>query len=250
MAWIAVLAMGVIFGLLGGGGGILAVSILAGFFGLPGEQATGASLFIAGVGGVVGATTGLVKREVELSVALKFAFAAVVGSFSARHWIVPSMPVEILGKPKGQVLLLASGVLMLIVAFRTLMPPKPKEEPVKPQSPWFAATLGLVIGLISGLLGAGGGFLIIPALTFTMGIGFKRAIPTSLLVVAIQALGGFIGELNHPIRWDILLPVTGVTLLGMAVGILLREKAPERQLKVGFALVVIGVGIWMIAKNL
>lgn len=246
MSWVAVLAMGVLLGLLGGGGGILTVPILVGFFGLPATQATGASLFVVGVASIIGGAQGALKREVDFRAAGLIAIPSSIGAFAARKLLVPNLPNTILGLSKDEFLLILFAALMVAVGWRMFRSSESntKTEP----SAALIAGLGLAIGLVAGTLGAGGGFLIVPALTLLLGVDIKRAIPTSLTVIALQSLIGFTGELGKPISWDVLLPVLGVAIVGMLVGMPLRDHAPKQHLKTGFAVLIFVVAAWMIIK--
>lgn len=246
MSWVAVLAMGVLLGLLGGGGGILTVPILVGFFGLPATQATGASLFVVGMASILGGAQGAFKKEVDFKAAALIALPSSMGAFAARKFLVPNLPATILGLGKDNFLLLLFAALMIVVGWRMLRSSESKSRREAPAL--LTAALGLAIGLVAGTLGAGGGFLIVPALTLLLGVDIKRAIPTSLTVIALQSLIGFAGELGKPISWKVLLPVLGVALVGMLVGMPLRDHAPKNHLRTGFAALIFVVAAWMVAK--
>lgn len=246
MSWIAVLAMGVLLGLLGGGGGILTVPILVGFFGLPATQATGASLFVVGVASIVGGAQGALKREVDFRAAGLIAVPSSIGAFAARKLLVPNLPGTILGLSKDNFLLLLFAILMVVVGWRMIRSSESKAQRESPAL--LTAALGLAIGVVAGTLGAGGGFLIVPALTLLLGVDIKRAIPTSLTVIALQSLIGFAGELGKPISWDVLMPVLGVAIVGMLVGMPLRDHAPKQHLKASFAVLIFVVAVWMVVK--
>lgn len=246
MSWVAVFGMGILLGLLGGGGGILTVPILVGFFGMAATEATGASLFVVGVASVIGAAQGLWRREVEVGAALLIAVPSAVGAFLARAVLVPRLPLVVFGLSKDDFLLVAFALLMVVVGLRMLKRPPEGSGRVVPRV--VIGALGFLIGLVSGTLGAGGGFLIVPALTLLLGVDIRRAIPTSLTVIALQSLVGFAGELGNPVAWDVLLPVLGVGLLGLMAGMPLRERAPKDHLRVGFAMLVFVVAMWMAVR--
>ena len=248
MGWIATLVMGLVLGLLGGGGGILTVPILVGFFGLSATAATGSSLFVVGLTSLVGAVQGVLKRQCELRSGAFMAVPAMIGAFASRAFLVPSLPAKILGWPKDDVLLGAFAVLMVIVGFRMLKPAPAAQEPK--DQPVLVMVYGLLIGLLSGTLGAGGGFLILPVLTLLVGVEMQKAIPTSLMVISVQSLVGFVGELRKPIDWGLLVPIVGVALVGMVAGMLVRERLPRETLRLGFAFMVFAVAIWMFSKIL
>lgn len=248
MGWLATLFMGFVLGLLGGGGGILTVPILVGFFGLSATAATGSSLFVVGLTGTIGAAQGILKKQSEVGPAIMLAIPSMIGALLSRRFLVPAIPDHILGLTKDQVLLGAFAILMVIVGVRMLMK---KKEGIEPKhNPALVVAYGLMIGVLSGTLGAGGGFLILPVLTLLLGVEMEKAIPTSLLVICIQSLGGFLGEIGKPINWSLLLSVAGVALVGMVLGLLLRERAPRKTLQLAFAFMVFAVAIWMFVKIL
>ena len=246
MGYLAALFMGFVLGLLGGGGGILTVPILVGFFGLSATAATGSSLFVVGLTSLLGAIQGLIKKQVELLPALLLAIPSMIGAITARKFLVPMIPSHILGLTKDQVLLTAFAILMIVIGVKMLL--KKKEGPEPKHNPALVIVCGLAIGLLSGTLGAGGGFLILPVLTLLLSIELERAIPTSLAVITIQSLGGFTGELGKPIDWKLLLSVAAFALIGLGTGLLLRERAPRKTLQLAFAYLVFVVAVWMIAK--
>ncbi len=248
MGWFATLLMGLILGLLGGGGGILTVPILVGFFGLSATVATGNSLFIVGLTSAAGAVQGVLKKQTAINPAIMLAIPSMIGALLSRMYLVPAIPDRIYSLTRDQVLLGSFAILMVAVGVRMLKKNKTTAE--SKQNPILVVSAGLLIGLLSGTLGAGGGFLILPALTLLLGVEIERAIPTSLLVISIQSLGGFLGETGKPLDWSLLLSIAGVALVGMAIGLKLRERAPRKALEVGFAVLVFTVAVWMFLKIL
>ena len=128
MGWLATLFMGFVLGLLGGGGGILTVPILVGFFGIATTAATGDSLFVVGLTSVVGAVQGFIKKQTELASGIMIAIPSMIGAFTARKIIVPMIPKMIFGLHKDQVTLAAFAILMIVVGIRMLMKKKEAEE--------------------------------------------------------------------------------------------------------------------------
>lgn len=246
MGYVAVVLMGLVMGALGGGGGILTVPILVGFFGKSPEAATGASLLVVGLTASVGAITGLRRKESDLASAISLALPSSVGAFLARAFMLPAIPPVLAGVERGKWLLGTFALLMVVVGVRMLRP-TPESNPDAPAKPWWwVGLIGFGIGIVSGTLGAGGGFLILPALTVLLGIELKRAIPTSLIVITLQSLVGFSGELNKPVEWPVLLPIVGIAIAGLGAGLAVRERVPKAQLQRAFAILVFGVAIWMI----
>jgi uncharacterized membrane protein YfcA len=246
MEWLAVLAMGWILGVIGGGGGILTVPILVGLFGMTATAASGSSLFVVGIASSVGAAQGLIRKESEWRTALALAIPSMIGALSARLWLVPSIPSTLLGFPRDEWFLVIFAVLMVIIGIRMLRPTMPDQR--ENTHPLKVAGLGLAIGLISGVLGAGGGFLILPVLVALLKVPITRAVPTSLLVISLQSLVGFAGELSRPVDWRLLGSIAGVAILGLVIGLAVRKFVPKQGLTVGFAVLVFLVAGWMVAK--
>lgn len=243
MEWLAILLMGIVLGLIGGGGGILTVPILTGLFGFGVVEATGSSLFIVGVASFFGAAPAALKKEIDFARAFPLAAASVVGGFASRRFVVPAIPDLVGGVSKSTLLMSFFAMLMLVVAFRMLKEPgaSASKRETGTKQLFVAVMAGLAIGLLAGTLGAGGGFLILPTLVLVLGFDMKAAVPTSLMIIALQSLAGFMGEIGNPIRWQILLAMAGVALVGMIVGGLLRNHVPSAYLRKGFAGIVIMV---------
>lgn len=250
MGYLAILLMGVVLGTLGGGGGILAVPILVSLFGVPPVTATGQSLFIVGIASAVGAYQAFRSRQYEVRDALILAVAGLAGAFLARAVVVPAIPAQILGMEKGDFLLTLLAVVMVASGARMVWPEgsSPSEPVDEPGNRVAAAVAGLAIGLLSGAIGAGGGFLIVPVLTLLLRMDMKRAVPSSLFVISVQSLGGFAGELAHTVDWPHLLPITATALVGMGIGGWVRPRLSSTQLKPMFAVLVFAVAIYLFVR--
>lgn len=249
MAYLAAVFMGLVLGALGGGGGVLTVPIFVYLFSQPPEVATGSSLFVVGAASLFGAASTIYKREADLTAAISIAIPSSIGTFLSRSFLVPAIPAQMLGIDRGRWLMGAFAVIMLIVGSRMLAPAK--ETSAAPAKSWLlTGGIGLAIGIISGTLGAGGGFLIVPALNLMLGVDLKRAISTSLVVITCQSLVGFAGELRHAIDWPTLLTVTLAAIIGMFIGIALRDRAPKQALQRVFAFMVLAMAIWVISQIL
>ncbi len=247
MGWIAALIMGFVLGLVGGGGGILTVPILVTFFGLGATVATGGSLFVVGVTSGVAAVHGLIHRQSEVKAALLLAIPSMFAAFTARKLVVPAIPDPVLGIPKDDLLLGSFALLMIVVAMAMF---RRKDAPsVKTTiQPAWVVLISLGIGLLSGTLGAGGGFLILPVLILVLGVEPQRAIATSLLVITIQSFGGLVGELGQPRPWSQLAWIALVAVGGMVPGAMLRAKLPGGHLQRAFAWLVLGVAFFLLSK--
>lgn len=246
MAWIAVVLMGFVLGAIGGGGGILTVPILVGFFGMKATEATGASLLVVALTSAVGAAQGIRLREVDLRAAFSLGIPSAIGSFCARQFLLPAIPLVIAGIDRNRLLLVGFACLMVVVAIRMAVPKKEVEPKVRPTL--LIVLVGVSIGLVSGTFGAGGGFLVLPALTLLLGTDIKLAIPTSLTVITIQSLFGFMGELGKPVQWGVLLAVAGTAIVGLIGGMLVRGKVSGRSLQLAFSVIVLLVAAWIFVR--
>lgn len=257
--YIASLFIGISLGLIGGGGSILTVPVLVYLFGINPLLATSYSLFIVGSTSLVGAINNYRKGLVNIKTALYFGAASILTVFITRKFIVPAIP-ENLGTYAG--FTLTSGLLTMIL-FAVLMllasssmiredhSTEPERDPAM-DTPFFKLLgYGVLIGLITGLLGAGGGFLLIPALVLLVKIPMKKAIGTSLLIIALNSLIGFTGDLGHfSINWKFLITITFIAVGGIVIGGLLSKKIPSGKLKKGFGWFVLIMGVYIIIKEI
>ncbi len=250
MEWIAVFGMGVLLGLLGGGGGILTVPILVGFFGMPATQATGASLFVVGVASIVGSVQGFWKKEVDLPSAIMIAAPSAIGAFVARKFVVPGLPNSILGLTKDEFLLVAFAALMIVVGWRMLR--AGETSAVRNVPVFITALLGLVIGLVAGTLGAGGGFLIVPALVASTSMPIYRAIGTSLIAVAAF---GLTTAANYAasglLDWSLAASFIAGGMVGSVLGAAAarRLSAAKGRLNTIFAALIVVVASYMLYRT-
>lgn len=247
---LASFVVGLALGLVGGGGGILTVPVLTYLFGLPASQATGASLVVVGLAAAVGAFEAWRIGDVDVRVGLNFALPSVVGAFAARRWAMPAVPETVLGVGKDHALMLSFAGL-LVFAGIAMLRPRPETEPRTPR-PLTMAVLGVGVGLVAGLLGAGGGFLIVPVLALMGGLPMKRAVGTSLAVIALQSLIGFGGEgaraLSLP--WATIGTVSALAMVGLGVGRLLSRRVTGQGLRPAFGWFVLAMAVLIAAVEL
>ena len=245
MAWIAVLAMGLILGLLGGGGGILTLPILVNLFGVKPSEATGGSLLVVGSTSLLAVILELKSGRLDWRSIAWVGIPAAIGSVTARKLLIPLIPAQIGSFTKDDATLLAFGLLMVVVADRMFRPPTGEPKPMT-NSAMVASGIG--VGLVGGLLGAGGGFLIVPLLTLGLGLEMPRASPTSLAIISAQSLAAVASDLNRPYPWSMLGSIVGVSLLGMIIGLVLRPKIKGSNLKTAFGYLVVIVAIFTFYK--
>ncbi len=255
--YIASALIGVSLGLIGGGGSILTVPVLVYLFGIPPLLATSYSLFIVGATSLIGAVSNYRKGLVNLKAALFFGASSISTVFLTRKFIVPSIPREIITiggftVTEPFLTMVLFGILMLLASLsmmrdKTLAPEKECTDCIK-----FFKLLGygISIGIVTGLLGAGGGFLLIPALVFLVKLPIRKAIGTSLLIIAMNSLIGFAGDLGHfRIDWKLLAIITLIAIAGIMAGGLIAKKIPGEKLKKGFGGFVLLMGIYIILKE-
>lgn len=256
--YVASLLIGVSLGLIGGGGSILTVPVMVYLFGLQPMLATSYSLFIVGSTSLFGAVDSFRKGLVNIKAALLFGASSIVTVFLTRKYLVPLIPKDIItigGITVTEALLtmVLFAVLMLLASFSML---RKKNVVVNEQECSDClrfsklAGYGIVIGLVTGFLGAGGGFLLIPALVLLLKLPMKKAIGTSLMIIALNSLVGFTGDLGHfPINWFFLLKVTGIAVTGIFIGSTLSKKITGDRLKKGFGWFVLVMGIYILVKE-
>jgi len=246
--FICALIIGVSLGLIGGGGSILAVPVLAYLFSFDERIATSYSLFIVGTSALIGGLKQHFKGYVDWKTAVVFGLPAIVGVSMVRHFLVPILPDElftigtfIFTRRMGMFGLFA--LLMIPAAFSMLKQQKTqaskKNKTVSYNYPLILIE-GLLVGGITGLIGAGGGFLIIPALVILANVEMKVAIGTSLVIIAFKSLlGFFIGDaIKMEIDWKFLFTFTGIAIVGIYIGSYLSNFIDGAKLKKAFGYLI------------
>lgn len=238
------LLIGVALGLFGGGGSILAVPILTYVLGVTPKAAIASSLLIVGVTSAAALVTHLRAGLVEKRTGLLFGVSAMSGAYlggSLARFVPDAL------------LLSAFGGMMLVTALAMLRgkPPTASPGPGSERGPVSSILLhGLGVGVVAGLIGAGGGFLIVPALVLLGGLPMKRAVATSLLVITMQSFAGFLGHLGHAdIPFRVVLPVTLLATLGSILGGALVERVRPEALRRGFAWLVMGIALFVLSHQ-
>ncbi len=234
--------IGVSLGLIGGGGSILTVPILVYFLGVGPHQAVAMSLAIVGATSLFGTYLHYRKDNVDLSSGIIFGGAGIVGALIGS-------PLTKLVSPT--MLLLTFGVLMFVVAVSMLWRKKTgNDDTTRGRHPIQAVLAGFGVGVLTGFLGVGGGFLIVPALVFFGGLKMKNAIGTSLFVIFLNCVAGLIGHLGqNDYNWYLTILVLALAVGGATAGTMLSQKIDARYLQRLFALLVLGVGTILIVKN-
>jgi uncharacterized membrane protein YfcA len=253
--------IGISLGLIGGGGSILTVPVLVYLFNVDPVLATAYSLFIVGLSSLVGAFPKYKAGMIDLKTALVFGVPSIIAVFLTRKVLVPAIPAtlfEIAGVSvtKALAMMILFAVLM-VAASVSMIRDKKKEEQATDEPRVFNYPMilleGAVVGVLTGLVGAGGGFLIIPALVMLSKLPMKQAVGTSLLIIAAKSLIGFTGDVMEnadKMDWTLLSIVTSLAVVGIFVGNQLSKKVDGAALKKGFGWFVLVMGIYIIIKEL
>jgi len=252
------LVIGLTLGLLGGGGSILSVPVLVYLFALDPITSTGYSLFIVGVSSVFGAFGYFKQKFVDLKIVTIFGSASVAAVYLARRVIIPALPEEIfqIGEllvTRDMAIMVLFALLMLAASYSMIkqdVEGKKKNEVI--QYNYLALVVqGLVIGVLVGMVGAGGGFLIIPALVMFSKVPIRTAIGTSLSITAANSLIGFLGDLQtRTMDWEFLLLFTGIAVVGIFGGTKLATYVPSKKLKPAFGWFVLVMGVYILGKEI
>jgi hypothetical protein len=256
MGYFIAVLVGLSLGLVGSGGSILTVPVLVYVMGINPMLGTAYSLFIVGLSSLVGATRYAWKGLVDLRIGLVFAIPSMLGVYLTRRFLLPALPDQLsilsYNFEKGQLLMILFALLMLVAAWSMLHERgAPQNEEKAPRIRFLPViSEGLVVGVITGLVGAGGGFLIIPALILFSGLPMRLAVGTSLMIITIKSLFGFLGDVGQQqVDWFFLLIFTMFALVGSALGVSLSKRFKEGLLKNGFALFLLVLGVFILLKE-
>ena len=244
------LLMGLTLGLIGAGGSILTVPILVYFLDVKPVLATAYSLLVVGCTALIGGLRYQRYGQVHLKKALLFAIPAMTSVWFTRAIIMPSIPQTVLGLSKDHLVMCVFSMLMIGAAY-VLLNYRPKQRQSHKDN---AASLlniflgAITVGILTGFVGAGGGFLIIPSLIALFGFSMKEAIGTSLAIIAINSLVGFSGDLHHglPLNWYLIGIFITMTLVGVLIGSMMSQHIDGRKLKAGFAYFTLIIGVMIL----
>lgn len=259
--YLASILMGLSLGMVGGGGSILTVPILVYLFMIDPILATAYSLFIVGLTALVGGLFYYKRGEVDLKTGFIFALPSFIGVYLTRAFVVPQLPNQIftIGDwvvTKPILIMLVFAILMLLASISMIIAKNPVVMKITEMNPIKKIILisseGLIVGAVTGFVGAGGGFLIIPALVLLVGMPMKIAVGTSLFIIAAKSLLGFIGDVQHQavIDWSLLLIVASIAIIGLFFGMTLAKKVPEKILKKSFGYFVLVMGAFVLIDQI
>lgn len=260
IGYIASVIIGLSLGLIGGGGSILTVPVLVYLLGVNPVSATAYSLFIVGTTSLLGAWPKYQQGLINQKTAIIFGIPSIAAVYATRAFIVPAIPevVATLGSfelTKSILLMLLFAVLMVAASFSMIRNGKKNHDESDLDKQDFNYPMifleGSVVGVLTGLVGAGGGFLIIPALVVLSKLPMKQAVGTSLLIIAAKSLIGFTGDLGKTeMDWTLLGLVTLFAIVGIFIGNHLTKFVDGEKLKKGFGWFVLVMGLYIIIKEL
>lgn len=256
--YIASLFIGVALGLIGGGGSILTVPVLVYLFGISPALGISYSLFVVGFTSLVGAFNNYRKGLVNFKTVLLFGASSITTVFITRKFLIPQVPNVLSQSGSFQIthallVMVIFAILMLAASIAMIQNKKASvdENSLSKKKPVLLLFYGILIGLVTGFLGAGGGFLLIPALVILMKLPMKEAVGTSLLIISLNSLIGFMGDIGrYPIDWDFLFSVTAIAIAGIFAGGFFNQKVNAEKLKKGFGWFVLVMGIYILVKEI
>ena len=257
--YIASVFIGISLGLIGGGGSILTVPVLVYLFGIDAFLATEYSFFIVGISSLVGSFSYFKKGLVDFKTAFIFGVPSIVSIFLTRNFLLPLIPGEVfrMGNfivTKDIFLLLLFAGLMITASYKMIRKRvglKIETIASENNNTPLAVAEGSVVGILTGLVGAGGGFIIIPALVNLLKTPMKVAIGTSLIIISLNSLIGFFSSSNHiRIDWNLLGRISAIAVVGIIIGAQLSKKIDGKKLKPVFGWFILVMGIYIIIKEL
>ncbi|WP_426473609.1 sulfite exporter TauE/SafE family protein [Chryseobacterium balustinum] len=257
--YIASVLIGVSLGLIGGGGSIFTVPVLVYLFGIDAFLATEYSLFIVGTSSIIGSVSYFKNGLVSMKTVLIFGIPSVISIFLTRNFLLPIIPDSIfkIGNfvmTKNIFLLLIFAGLMIAASYKMIRKNKVleiKATSSQKNNAFLAVGEGLVAGFLTGLVGAGGGFMIIPALVNFLKMPMKVAIGTSLVIISINSLIGFFSSVNDlKIDWNFLGSISAIAIVGIFIGTQLSKKINGEKLKPVFGWFILIMGVYIILKEI
>lgn len=256
--YIASVLIGISLGLIGGGGSILTVPVLVYLFGLDALAATEYSLFIVGISSLAGSVSYLKKGWVNLRTAFVFGIPSVISIFVTRNYMLSLVPDKVFSMgnlivTKDMLLLSVFAALMIMSSWKMIRKTKRDQAETgdnQKHNTIMIAGQGLMVGILTGLVGAGGGFMIIPALVSLLKTPMKVAIGTSLIIISFNSLIGFFSTMHHTaIDWKLLISISSIAISGIIIGAQLSKRIDGKQLKPAFGWFTLVMGIYILIRE-
>ena len=255
--FIGALLIGLSLGLIGGGGSILTVPILVYLFKIDPVMATTYSLFIVGLTSFAGAVSHYQKDNIDIKIALLFGVPSLMSVFAMRKWVMPLVPHHLFNTgaieiTKPVLLMCTFSLLMLAASFSMILK---RKDSVKSDIAISYSKLilqSVIVGIITGFVGVGGGFLIIPSLVLFAHLPIKKAVGTSLMVMTISSLLGVLGDIGRKVAIDyhFLMIFSAIAITGIILGSYLAKFVSEAKLKPAFGWFVLVMGLFVLITTL
>mgnify|MGYP003625770892 CR=1 FL=1 len=252
--YLGALLVGLVLGLMGSGGSLIAIPIFTYLFHISPITTTAYSLFVVGTSSTIGALRNWEKGLVDFKIAFVFAIPAFIAVYVVRKYILPIIPMEIvtiydIAVTKDMAIMVFLALIMLLCSLSMIRTKKSllEHKQLNRYNYPLIVLQGILIGLFTGVVGIGGGFLIIPTLVLLVKLPMKKAVATSLFIIALKSLIGFLGDLgNLEINWDFLLRFTAISTLGIFLGIYFSSFIKGEKLKTyfGWLLLILSIGIF------
>lgn len=248
--------IGLLVGLFGGGGSILTVPVLVYLFAIPATLSTTYSLALVSITSLIAATPHVLQKKLSFKKILQFGIPSMLSLYTVRAYILPSIPATftLLGfeVEKNLFMMLFFSVLMLTSGLFMIKQKKNNPDCFDcPYNHFVLMIAGLIEGIITGIVGAGGGFIIVPVLMIFGKLSLKQAVANSLFIIGVKSLIGFLGSHDiFSIDFYFLVKILAIALAGMYLGILLNKKLDAKQLKPIFGYFVVVMGCIILIKEL
>ncbi len=258
LGYLSALVIGIVLGLIGGGGSILTVPVFVYLFAVNPVTATAYSLFVVGLTALVGAFQNIRKGLVDFKTALVFAIPSFIAVYLTRRFLMPSIPENLFTYgdfilTKNIAIMVFFALIMLLASWSMIRNKRPEPEAGAIIVYNFPLIIieGFVIGILTGIVGAGGGFLIIPALVLLAKLPMKTAVATSLLIIAVKSLIGFIGDIETmELDWNFLMVFSLLSIIGIFAGVKLNQLIDGKKLKKAFGWFVFLMAIYILFKEI
>jgi uncharacterized membrane protein YfcA len=260
LGYLAAILIGISLGLIGAGGSILTIPVLVYLIGIPAVNATSYSLFIVGLSAFIGSLTYFKNKLISLRTVFVFGIPSVLSIFFTRKYLLHAIPDHLfnIGQmeiTKNALLMLLLAVLMVVASFTMIKKTPAIKMDVQQNNQQYRYFLifqqGIIVGALVGLVGAGGGFLIIPALVMLEKLSMKKAIGTSLAIIALNSSVGFLSDFGvHQFDWNFLFKFSGFAIGGIIIGTYLSKYVSGVKLKPAFGWFILVMGIYIISREI
>ncbi len=257
LGYLGAVGTGLVLGMLGGGGALLSIPVLVYLFHIEPALATSYSLSLIGLTAISGAYQNIRKKLVDYNAALYYGIPSVISVYVVRRWVMPNLPKVIFtfngyAIDKNLFILIALVIVMVLAAYKMINSNNSEGEERRPVNHFQLAFFAVLIGGFMGLVGAGGGFLMVPALIYFANVDTKKAIGTSLLLVAVNSFIGFLGDMRSHVQidWPFFFTFLFFSITGVFIGHYLAYYIHNNKLKKAFGWFILATAVFIVVKEL